>query len=341
MSASGTQPLFSVAIPTYNRAGSFLPAAVEGVLRQSCADFELIVSDNGSTDGTEAYVRGLADPRVRYVRRPRTVPAGEHFALVAGEAVGEWFVLHQDDDLLHRDFLARAREAAAARPQSSMYAAPIWRQVRNHGYHARLMRPQHGPDDARVLTDAIQVFDGNYAAIQFFDPIRHFVHPTIAIRIAALRAAGGYDAGADYQSDLVTQARVLLGNSLLYDPRPGGISHVHAVNFMRGKPRSFRKHFFRASYLRLIRAFEDRGVDWRALLEGYLGALSVDEIIGCLREWTYYRTPHELQRIGFAALRRSWNGSAFGYARKCLSRVGPRNLARYALSALAGGARTH
>lgn len=326
--------LFSVAIPTFNRGDSFLPAAIDAVLRQSCADFELIVSDNGSTDGTERHVRSLADSRIRYVRRPRTIPAGEHFALVASEACGEWLVLHQDDDLLHRDFLARARAALEASPGSNMYAAPIWRQARNHGYHARLMRPQHGHDDIPVLSDRVQQFDGNYAAIQFFDPIRHFVHPTIAIRMSALRAIGGYDPGADYQSDLVTQAKVLLNDTLLYDPRPGGISHVHAVNFMRGKPRSFRKHFFRTTYVRLIETFEERRVDWRLLLKHYLEALSMPEIIGCLNEWTYYGTPHDLQRIGFAALHRSWDGSALGYARKCLSKLGSRNLARFAVSAM-------
>jgi glycosyltransferase involved in cell wall biosynthesis len=334
VSSGVARPLFSVAIPTYNRGATFLPAAIGAVLAQSCADFELIVSDNGSSDDTERYVRSLTDSRIRYVRRKRTLPAGEHFALMASEISGEWLVLHQDDDLLHRDFLARARHALQASPGSNLYAAPIWRQVRNHGYHARLMRPQRGHDDARVLSDGIEVFDGNYAAIQFFDPIRHFVHPTIAMRRAALQAIGGYDSGVDYQSDLVTQARLLFGSTLLYDPRPGGISHVHAANFMRGRPRSFRKRFFRTGYVKLIEAFEANAVDWRALLQAYLGALSTPEIIACLKEWTYYRTPYELQRIGFTALRRNWEGSRLGYTAKCLSKLGPRNLARYALSAM-------
>ena len=135
-------PRFSVAIPTYNRLRTFLPEAIRGVLRQSFADFELIVSDNGSTDGTSDHVRSLADPRVRLVRHQATMPAGEHFAALLREAQGEYVILHQDDDLLHRDFLLRADAAFREFPSAVMYGTPIWRQVHGRGYHSRLMRPR-------------------------------------------------------------------------------------------------------------------------------------------------------------------------------------------------------
>lgn len=325
------RPRFTVAIPTLNRAARFLPQAMEGVLQQSFGDFELLVSDNGSSDGTEQFVRTCTDPRVRYVRRPHTLPAGEHFALAASEARGEYLVLHQDDDLLHRDFLARADAAFRAHPDAHLYAAPIWRQQHGHGYQSRLMRHQGGHDDLTLTRDELMVFDGDYAAIQFFDPIRHFVHPTLAMNNAALVAAGGFDPGASYQSDLVTQARLLLGNRLLYDPRPGGVSRVHPTNFMRGKGRDFRKRFFRNSYVELIRAFDAAGVDWQPVLARYLARLSDKEILGCLFEWTYYRAPLALQDIGFDALRHC-AGSPRSYYRKCLTKLGIRNLARHALS---------
>ncbi len=324
-------PRFTIAIATYNRAGTFLPQAVKCVLRQSFADFELIISDNGSSDGTEAYARQLSDPRVRYIRRPLTVPAGQHFALVAADARGEFFVLHQDDDLLHRDFLARADAAFRAYPEANMYASPIWRQVHGHGYHSRLMRPRHGHDDLALTRDDLLLFDGRYAAIQFFDPIRHFVHPTLAMRREALVAAGGFDPGSDYQSDLVTQARVLLGNQLLYDTRPGGVSRVHATNFMRKQDRGFRKRFFHNSYVELIAVFENAQVDWQGLLDEYLSRLSEKEIVACLFEWTYYRAPLPLQKVGFAALHRK-AGSTARYARQCIGKLGIRNLARHLLS---------
>lgn len=329
------RPRFTIAIPTLNRRSSFLPQAIQGVLQQSFTDFELIVSDNGSMDGTESFVRSLTDPRIRLIRRDTTIPAGEHFSAVAKEANGEFLILHQDDDLLHTDFLERANAAFQATPGAVMYASPIWRQEHGHGYHARLMRHRDNHDDMAVIGNELANFDGPYAAIQFFDPIRQFLHPTMAIRNATLLSLGGYDPGSIFQTDLVTQTRILLNGSLIYDPRPGGVSRVHPTNFMRTKGRTFRKLFFHNSYVKLIEAFEASGVPWRPLLDEYLSKLSEKEIIGCLFEWTYYRAPLELQKFGFAALRKK-QSSAMRYSRQCLTKLGPRNLARFWLSRWSG-----
>lgn len=329
------QPRFTVAIPTLNRGSSFLPQAIKGILQQSFTNFELIVSDNCSTDGTAAYVRSLTDPRIRLICRDKTIPAGEHFSAVAKEAAGEFLILHQDDDLLHKDFLERADKAFQANPQAVMYATPIWRQEHGHGYHSRIMRHRDGHDDMAVIGDELAIFDGPYAAIQLFDPIRQFLHPTMAIRNSTLASIGGYDPGAIFQTDLVTQARVLFNGPLIYDPRPGGVSRVHPSNFMRTKGRTFRKLFFHNSYVELIDAFGKAGVPWRPLLDEYLSRLSEQEIIACLFEWTYYRAPLELQKFGFATLRKKQT-SARRYVRQCLTKLGVRNVARFWLSHWSG-----
>ena len=56
-------PDISVVIATYNRAGT-LPRAVASVLAQEGANFELIIVDDASTDGTTAYLNSLNDPRI-------------------------------------------------------------------------------------------------------------------------------------------------------------------------------------------------------------------------------------------------------------------------------------
>lgn len=58
-------PLISVVIPAYNHE-QFVGDAVESVLNQSCSDLELIVVNDGSTDGTEAVITGFKDTRIRY-----------------------------------------------------------------------------------------------------------------------------------------------------------------------------------------------------------------------------------------------------------------------------------
>lgn len=326
-----TRPRFTVAVPTYNRGAVFLPQAIECVLAQSYSDFELIVSDNASTDCTADYVRSLRDPRVRYVKRSKTMPAGEHFSTIAAEATGEYYVMHQDDDILHREFLARANSALNSYPNAVIYSCPIWRQEHGRGYHSRLMRHRHGHDDIALTRDEPSLFPGEYVAAQLFDPIRQFLHPTLAIRTSALHGVGGYDPGALYQSDLVTQARLLIGNSMVYDPRPGGVSRVHPSNFMRTKGRRFRKAFFHNSYVELIRVFENARMPWQSLLQDYLSLLSVKEVTACLFEWTYYQAPLPLQQLGFRQLREKCASPA-EYRRNCVTKLGIRNLVRYVKS---------
>src|SRR2546430_14676525 len=60
-------PVVTVLMATFNDA-AFLPDAVRSVLTQTFTEFEFLIIDDGSTDGTSSYLRGLTDPRVRVVR---------------------------------------------------------------------------------------------------------------------------------------------------------------------------------------------------------------------------------------------------------------------------------
>jgi len=59
-------PFFSVIIPTFNRK-DFLKIAIESVLEQTCRDFELIIVDDGSTDGTETILDNYEDQKIKYL----------------------------------------------------------------------------------------------------------------------------------------------------------------------------------------------------------------------------------------------------------------------------------
>ena len=87
----------SVVIPAYNRAAT-IRVAVESVLRQSRGDFELIVVDDGSSDGTVAAVEAVADPRLRLVRAPRNGGAAAARNLGVAEARAPWVAFQDSDD---------------------------------------------------------------------------------------------------------------------------------------------------------------------------------------------------------------------------------------------------
>lgn len=63
-------PLFTIIMSTYNRK-DLLPQAIQSVLGQTFCDFELLVIDNGSTDGTSEVVQRMRDSRLKYILNPR------------------------------------------------------------------------------------------------------------------------------------------------------------------------------------------------------------------------------------------------------------------------------
>ncbi|HEX2080944.1 MAG TPA: glycosyltransferase family A protein, partial [Longimicrobium sp.] len=90
-------PTVSAVIPTYNRLPLLL-AAVESVRVQTFGEWELIVADDGSTDGSAEAVEALGDPRIRVLRLPRTgSPAVARNAAVRA-ARGEWVAFLDSDD---------------------------------------------------------------------------------------------------------------------------------------------------------------------------------------------------------------------------------------------------
>ena len=105
----------AIGIPTYNRADTYLPEALGSALAQDYPNLEVIVSDNGSTDGTEVFVNSLNDPRVRYFRQEPSLTPNENFNFCLKQASGAYFLLLHDDDRIDPDFITTCVKAAQGR----------------------------------------------------------------------------------------------------------------------------------------------------------------------------------------------------------------------------------
>jgi glycosyltransferase involved in cell wall biosynthesis len=110
-------PRLTIGLPVYN-GQNYLSESLDALLGQSYAEFELIISDNASTDGTEEICRRYAsmDPRIRYIRQPRNIGAVPNHNFLIREARGELFKWASHDDLYGRDLLARCVEALDEHP---------------------------------------------------------------------------------------------------------------------------------------------------------------------------------------------------------------------------------
>ena len=118
-------PRLSIGLPVYN-GEKYLGAALHSLLSQDYTDFELIIADNASTDGTEEIARlnALGDPRIRYYRNPANIGAGPNFRLVFDLARGEFFKWAASDDMHYPGFLRRCVEALAAAPPEVVLVTP-------------------------------------------------------------------------------------------------------------------------------------------------------------------------------------------------------------------------
>lgn len=159
------QPLFSVILPFYNTE-SYLVECLRSILASSFRDFQLILVDDGSTDGSLAQCQPFtADPRVSLLRQPNQgVSAARNRGL--DEARGSWVVFVDSDDLVSPEFLAlAAREVRDELDLLLFDQRPLNRSPRPG---TSLSPAEYAPEDAlslvkKMLTFAPLVPGGNAA----------------------------------------------------------------------------------------------------------------------------------------------------------------------------------
>jgi len=106
--------LVSCVIPAYN-AERFVAEAIESALRQTYQPVEIVVVDDGSTDGTAAVVRSYGREAICLSRRHRGTAAAKNAGI--REARGAWIAFLDADDLWHHDKLTRQMARLAERPE--------------------------------------------------------------------------------------------------------------------------------------------------------------------------------------------------------------------------------
>jgi len=105
------QPLISFCIPTYNRA-PFLAETLKSILAQAGPDIEIVISDNASTDGTEALVADFKKnySAVQYARNESNLGYDRNLLRAIGLARGEYIWLFGSDDLLKEGAIEAVRQ---------------------------------------------------------------------------------------------------------------------------------------------------------------------------------------------------------------------------------------
>ncbi len=120
-------PRVSIGIPVFS-GENYLGQALDSILAQSFEDFEVIISDNASTDATEEICRTYAakDPRIHYHRNTTNIGSGKNFNHVFNLAKGEYFKWTAHDDICSPDFVKSCVGVLDADPSVVLcHATPV------------------------------------------------------------------------------------------------------------------------------------------------------------------------------------------------------------------------
>jgi glycosyltransferase involved in cell wall biosynthesis len=141
-------PKVSIGLPVFN-GEKYLTQAIQSILDQTFTDFELIISDNASTDATAQICQEAAarDPRVRYFRQERNLGAAPNHQFTFEEASGEYFKWSAHDDILEPALLERCVEALETRPEVQL-AFPLSLIIDEAGEVLR----KHAPYGGRLMS---------------------------------------------------------------------------------------------------------------------------------------------------------------------------------------------
>jgi len=153
-------PAVSIIMPAYN-VEPYVGEAIRSALAQTYTDFELIVVDDGSKDGTADVVRRRAreDPRIHLVQHANRGLAGARNSALRA-ARGAFIALLDSDDLWEPDFLAEQMAILEARPDVDIVTGNGW--CLGGAQHGQLARPypdsRPAPDLASIIGDEWSVF---------------------------------------------------------------------------------------------------------------------------------------------------------------------------------------
>ncbi len=284
-------PLISIALPVFNGA-DFLAEALDSILTQDFGDFELVVADNASTDGTPAIIveRLRKDSRVRHERASATVSQVANTNRAADLCRGEWIQFFCHDDVMAPGCLTRvAGELAGADATLGLIG---------HGTGLLYGR--------RVYVDAEDIFDGKPRAYAGAAALRTVSPPALApgrvhdgrlmvqamlngrpveevpgltnacVRRTAWKRLGGFDERFMH-FDTFGWAGLLLHWNYLFLPGTFTLTRIHGAQVAVAARKTLRSVSDHRSFWPEFRTGPARhlATGWRPPVVGFLKAVSI------------------------------------------------------------------
>ena len=195
----------SVVIPLYNKEKQIVHT-LQSVLNQTFQDFEIVIVDDGSTDGSVAEVEKFSDSRIRLIHQKN---AGVAAARNRGieEAKGDLIAFLDADDEWKPEYLATQYHLFQKYPDCSVFAC---------NYEFRNIEGKVTPTIIRKLP-----FTGEDGILSNYFEVASCSHPplwtsAIVVKKQAIQAVGGFPVGIKSGEDLLTWARLAVNDKIAY-----------------------------------------------------------------------------------------------------------------------------
>lgn len=218
------KPLFSVVIPLYNKR-AHIERTLESVLSQSLEDFDVIVVDDGSTDGSaellrERYPEQIANGLIKVVPQANAGVSSARNTGV-GEATGTVIAFIDADDTWEPHFLDEIASLRQRFPAARAYGTGYQYIVNEGGYvdpKVRFSKPTHNP---RLLTDYFEI--GARGALPF-------TMSSFCIEKGLFEELGGFPTGEAMGEDQDLFCKTAIATSIAYSPSVLSFYHHDAEN---------------------------------------------------------------------------------------------------------------
>jgi len=298
-------------MPVHN-AAPYLEASIRSILEQRYTDFEFIVIDDGSTDGSANIITSFCDDRIRFLRQPN---AGIVAALNAGIAVarGEFIARHDADDLALTTRFSEQVTYLDAHPDVGLLGT--WATVTDA--HNNQIGSMHHPMGHAAITYAL-IFDSA------------LVHPSVMMRKQVLHAVGGYVHDAKVFEDHVlwwrmahiTRIANIPEELVRYRVLPSGASRIGDREMRlveqrrRNMSEAFREMDPRSLQLLMYSGLRHIPISWQELRTVHrLLRRTIRRIGGSPEEQDHMRTDMNGRLMGFHLVQRT------GLATRVLDRL--------------------
>lgn len=214
-------PLVSVCMPAFN-AAEFISEAIESVLQQTLTNWELVVVDNASVDGTSKILAkiqdSLQDSRISVIRNSVNLSMAQNWNVSLTHSRGVFLKLLCADDALVPDCLERQLSALEKHPSVVLASG------------ARILIDRHG---RRLFTrnamGATQVYHGKDAIRRCLLAGTNIIGDPVNVlwRREAMKQAGTFDDRITYCTDMDYWLRLLGQGDLFFDSSPTGLYRIH------------------------------------------------------------------------------------------------------------------